>query len=526
MQKVAIYCRLSDEDKNKQSDLQDSESIQNQKTMLISYAMQNEWEVYDLYSDDDYSGADAAIARPEFERLIRDAENKKFDIVLAKTQSRFTRDMEIVEKYLHNKFIQWGIRFISLVDNTDTFNKANKKSRQINGLTNEWYLEDLSDNIKAVLNSKKRQGKFIGAFASYGYKKTPGDKNKLIIDEPAAEVVRTIFKLYLEGYGLTRIAHYLNEQGFPCPTEYKRLNGENYRPSQQGMKGRIWRDTSISSILKNQIYCGDMVQGKTGTISYKNSKKVRKASSEWIIIENTHEPIICREIFERVGKAAGTRTRPESTGKKHIFSGKLRCAECNSVLVKKNGRKSKDGLSLSKSFVCPIKKYGICPNGATASYHLVYEKVHEEIQKIIHAYVSEEDISNLIMERDVINEKIESIHKTMLLLEQQGNDIDSALENLYLDKVRGILTETQFVNMSQRFSEKHEKLSNQKKAHSEELKTLNGKVDFVDEKKAIVEKYVNMSQLSKEIIDEFIESIHIKNTEYIGVKEITITWNL
>lgn len=168
--RVAIYCRLSEEDRNKQSETDDSNSIQNQKSMLLQYSLEHGWEVYNIYSDDDYTGSDRR--RPEFNRLLEDAKNRKFDIVLCKTQSRFTRELELVEKYIHGLFPIWGIRFISIVDNADTANKGNKKSRQINGLVNEWYLEDMSENIKSVLTDRRKNGHHIGAFALYGYKKT------------------------------------------------------------------------------------------------------------------------------------------------------------------------------------------------------------------------------------------------------------------------------------------------------------------------------------------------------------------
>ena len=141
MKRVALYCRLSDEDKNKLNKSDDSESIQNQKNMLIEYSMKNGWEIYDIYSDDDFKGSDRN--RPEFNRLLQDAEKGLFDIVLCKSQSRFTREIEVVEKYIHGKFLEWGIRFVGFTDNADTDNKGNKKARQINGLVNEWYLEDL-----------------------------------------------------------------------------------------------------------------------------------------------------------------------------------------------------------------------------------------------------------------------------------------------------------------------------------------------------------------------------------------------
>ena len=185
------------------------------KNILIKYAAQQGWSIYKIYSDDDFSGLDNQ--RPAWNEMIKDAKERKFNIILCKSQSRFTRDMEVVEKYLHNKFIEWGIRFIGLTDNSDTLNKGNKKQRQINGLVNEWYCEDVSENIKSVFDMKRKEGKFIGSFACYGYKKDPKNKNKLLIDEEAAQVIRMIFKWYLEGYGTQRIAYMLNQKVFLAP---------------------------------------------------------------------------------------------------------------------------------------------------------------------------------------------------------------------------------------------------------------------------------------------------------------------
>ena len=166
--RVGIYERLSDEDKDKVNKEDDSESIKNQRNLLISEIEKRpDFVLVDEYSDEDLSGA--GTYRPEFERLIRDCENGKIDVVLCKSQSRFSRDMEIIEKYLHNKFIEWGVRFISLADNADTENIGNKKSRQINGLVNEWYLEDVSNNIRSAFNAKMKQGEFISPFAAFGY---------------------------------------------------------------------------------------------------------------------------------------------------------------------------------------------------------------------------------------------------------------------------------------------------------------------------------------------------------------------
>ncbi len=227
--------------------------------MLLQYSIEQGWEVYNIYSDDDYAGADRK--RPGFNRLLEDAKARHFDIVLCKSQSRFTRELELVEKYLHGIFPLWGIRFVSVVDSADTSNKGNKKSRQINGLVNEWYLEDMSESIKSVLTNRRQNGFHIGSFALYGYQKDPECKGHLIIDEEAAKTVREVFTLYAQGYGKTAIARMLNDRGIPNPTEYKRLNGMRYcQPLNKN--STLWKYSAVSSMLKNEIYIGNMVQGK------------------------------------------------------------------------------------------------------------------------------------------------------------------------------------------------------------------------------------------------------------------------
>lgn len=202
--RVIIYVRLSDEDRYKKNKNDDSESIANQKSMLLKHALEQGWEVVAIYSDDDYSGTDNN--RPGFNKMIEECEKGEVDIVLCKTQSRFSRDMEVIERYIHNKFIEWGVRFVSIVDNADTDVAGNKKSRQINGLVNEWYLEDLSDNVRRSLQNKREDGLFLGSFAPYGYKKDPNNKNKLLIDPVAAEIVKEIFSMYKSGMGYYKIA--------------------------------------------------------------------------------------------------------------------------------------------------------------------------------------------------------------------------------------------------------------------------------------------------------------------------------
>ena len=335
--RVAIYCRLSEEDRNKQSETDDSNSIQNQKSMLLQYALEQGWEVYNIYSDDDYTGSDRR--RPEFNKLLNDAKDHKFDIVLCKTQSRFTRELELVEKYIHGLFPIWGIRFISIVDNADTANKGNKKSRQINGLVNEWYLEDMSENIKSVLTDLRKNGRHIGAFALFGYKKDPNIKGHLIIDEEAAQVVREVFTLFSQGYGKTAIARMLNDRGIPNPTEYKRLHGLRCR-TPKGKNSTLWKYYAISDMLVNEVYIGNMVQGKYGSVSYKTKQNKPRPKSEWYIVEGTHEPIIDRELWDKVQVLIAQKAKPFTAGTIGLFAKKARCMNCGYVM---RSNKQSDG---------------------------------------------------------------------------------------------------------------------------------------------------------------------------------------
>lgn len=334
--RVGIYLRLSNEDRDKTNKDDDSESIKNQRNMLAQYINKHpEFALIDEYCDEDLSGA--GTYRPEFERLIRDCENRKLDIVLCKSQSRFSRDMEIVEKYINNKFKEWNIRFIGLSDNADTEVLGNKKSRQINGLVNEWYLEDVSDNIRSAFHSKMKQGEFISPFAPFGYEVSPDDNNKLIVDPIASEIVKNIYDLYLTGLGFTGIAKYLNSKEIPCPSLYKYHKGIKLNVISNRSREEIkWSTNAIKTILTNEIYLGHLIQGKRTTVSYKNHKIRNKDKSEWIRIENTHEAIIDEETFNKVQIAMKERTKPmKSTGIVHIFSGKVFCLECNHYMRKR-----------------------------------------------------------------------------------------------------------------------------------------------------------------------------------------------
>lgn len=360
--RVAIYTRLSKEDLDKRETV--SESIRNQESMLLSYAEEQGWEVYDVYRDEDYSGAYAGDEnlRPQFNRMIADAEKHKFNIILCKSQSRFSRNMEVVEQYIHGRFAEWGIRFISLIDNADTDIKGNKKSRQINSLVNEWYVEELSDNIRAVFRNKMTEGECLMAFAPYGYMKDPNRKNHLIINPKTAPTVKRIFDWHAEGYGAERISRMLNDEGIPCPRKQQELDGKRkkliYAPDDMGR----WSATSVGDILRNQVYCGDIVQHTVEKVSYKSRKRRNLDREEWIIKKDMHEPIVSREMFEAAQKRLGTNRTAAGTGKVHILAGKVFCHCCGKPMQKNSSKGSYEYLRCRDKYAYSSKDRCLTPN--------------------------------------------------------------------------------------------------------------------------------------------------------------------
>lgn len=283
--RAALYLRLSKEDEDKRDE---SASIRNQRLLLMDYAVRSGYEPAKIYTDDDESGL--YRERPGFQRLMKDAADGKFDVVIAKSQSRFSRNMEHIERILHHDFPLMGIRFIGVCDHADTEDEGNKKSRQINGLVNEWYCEDLSRNIRGAFRAKMKAGEFLGASCPYGYRKDPADHNHLVIDDYAACVVRRIYQLYLDGYGKAKIGGILSAEGILIPTLYKqKVLGLRYSNAKCCDTTKKWSYQTIHTILNNEVYIGNLVQNKCNKVSYKDKQVRAVPKEEWIIVRNTHD---------------------------------------------------------------------------------------------------------------------------------------------------------------------------------------------------------------------------------------------
>ena len=515
--KVALYCRLSEEDRNKANKTDDSISIQNQKSMLMQYADEKGWEIYDIYSDDDYAGADRN--RPEFKRLLAAAQAHRFDIILCKTQSRFTRELELVEKYIHGLFPIWGIRFVSIVDNADTDNKGNKKSRQINGLVNEWYLEDMSENIRSVLNSRRENGFHIGAFAPYGYQKDPNLKGHLIIDEEAAEIVREIFHLFANGYGKSAIARLLNDRGVPNPTEYKRKKGFRYAPSTRAASP-LWKYHSVQVILSNEVYIGNLVQGKIGSISYKTKQLATRPKDQWIRVEGTHDPIIDMELWTKVQKKISTHYRANiQTGQVHLFTGVAVCAHC--------GYNLRNHKSHERHYLQCETKYiseEACP-GAFLPEAELEQIVIKELRKLNESLLDQQK-----MERQVQFEAMQTAKKRTLLFDQKRyqarlDECNTALQQMYSDKAMGLITPKDFLELSKGFQEDRERYEVLLHNCTQEIQEIEANLSKGDRRTDLLDPYIHVDHLTRSMVETLIERIEVgKRDKKTRLVPVTIYW--
>lgn len=515
--KVAIYCRLSQEDRKKKHKEDDSESIKHQKIMLQEYADDQNWEIQGIYSDDDYTGTDRN--RPAFNKVLQLAKAKEIDIILCKSQSRFARDLEIVEKYINGLFLEWGIRFVSITDNIDTAVEGTIMQRQINGMMDQGHLEKQSNSIKAALRVKRNAGEHTAGLALYGYKKDPKNKDHLIIDEDAAIVVRKIFSLYNQGYGKTAIARQLNDEGIPNPTQYKVKKGIAYRTPPNKL-GTLWKYFSVDDVLHNEMYIGNMVQGKYESVSYKSKKNKPKPKKDWVIIKGTHEPIIDIDLWNSVQSKIKENYKPFSGGKIGLFAKKCKCKYCGYTL--KTSKSHND-----RYLRCPTRQVdkSSC-QGSFISENLVKKVVLKEINSLTEQYLNIDQLEENIILKQFRNEKEElkkEIAKHQVIIDNQSR----AIKVSYMDKINGIISEEQFIEFNSDFSrniEEQKKIIANKKL---KLAELENEQETLKSKRELLQKYVNVTELTREMIDNLIDYIEVGAKDPITKKKtIEIHWKI
>lgn len=410
--KAALYLRLSRED----GDKEESDSIGNQRKLLKSFlAAQEDMVLTDIYIDDGYTGTD--FNRPNFRRMIEDIEDGLVNCVIVKDLSRFGRDYLETGRYIQRYFPEKRVRFIAVNDHIDSKESVYDLMLPIKNLFNEQYARDISAKVQSSFKAKQRSGEFIGAFPSYGYQRSVHNKHKLIIDPYAANIVRRVFDLYVQGYGKVKIAHILNEKEVLCPTAYKRANGENYKNCNKLPSTSYWTYSTIHHMLKNEMYLGNMVQGKTRRDMHCRAEYVEE--EDWIIVKNTHPAIIDKETWDKVQSLLKRNTR--NLDFEHhisIFAGFLKCGDCGRAMSKKSYMDTKGRLHYT--FRCGTYSH-------SGSKHCSSHMIHEEV------------IKQIVLAD--LNKIIQSVKDLEKLVEGQSKTIPTALEvsQMEIEKLSGEL---------------------------------------------------------------------------------------
>lgn len=496
---AAVYIRLSRED----GDKEESDSVGNQRKLLMEYISKMENLIlYDTYVDDGYTGT--SFDRPGFKRMIADIEEGRVNCIIVKDLSRFGRDYIETGRYLERVFPELGVRFISVSDGIDSIRQAYDMLLPIKNIFNEQYARDISKKIQATVKSKQKAGEFIGAFTSYGYKKSPSDKNRLVVDEYAAEVVRKVFRLYVGGMGKLGIAKLLNSEGILCPSEYKMANGENYKNCNRLESTSYWTYSTINVMLKNEMYRGNMVQGKKHQQMRSRQRHVER--EDWIIVKGTHEPIIDPETWEKAQRLLKQKHRDMGLEEnRNIFAGFVKCGDCGRAMAKSSWKRADGGRTYS--FHCGTYKRhgkGYC-TPHTLPLHVLEDIVLEDLRAVIH---NVRDLRELVKSQSFHYPDTEEIAgKELVRVKVELERVQKLKKSAYEDYKEGLISKEEFLTYREDYLKKEELYTKQAEALEEKKKE--GAVQDVFETpwlKRLLE-LKDIENLDREIIVEMIDQI-------------------
>lgn len=502
---AAVYVRLSKED----GDKIESDSITSQKDILSEFVNhKDDIKISDFYIDDGWSGAN--FERPAFSRMMSDIYAKKVNCVIVKDLSRFGRNYADSSRYIDDIFVKLNIRFIALNSGVDTVCEHTNPATQcitvgIQNVINESYIANTSVSIRGALDINRKQGKFIGSFATYGYLKDPDDYHKLVIDDEAAEVVRTIFKWFIEGKSVIGITKNLNALGIPNPSEYKRQKGFNYKHTNKNNDG-LWCDSTVRRMLRNQMYIGNMVQGKNTNLSYKIKKCRAKPKEEWIIVESTHEPIIDKETFEKAQSLfnRNTRTSPKKT-EVDLFSGFVKCADCHRAMSKKVNNHTY-GVYKYYRCVTASKKSKTACSPHSIRIDVLEKTVLSSIQNMIDTAVELEKILDKINKQAVKNGDTLT-KKALDKLKNDRENIKKISLDLYPDYKANIITLVEYEalkkNMASKIADLDIKIAEYEKTIETEKSTQINQSDFIKK----FTQFGKIDKLTRPILCELVDSI-------------------
>lgn len=502
---AAVYVRLSKED----GDKIESDSITSQKDILSEFVNhKDDINISDFYIDDGWSGAN--FERPAFSRMMSDIYAKKVDCVIVKDLSRFGRNYADSSRYIDDIFVKLNVRFIALNSGVDTICEHTNPATQcitvgIQNVINESYIANTSVSIRGALDINRKQGKFIGSFATYGYLKDPDDHHKLVVDDEAAEVVKTIFKWFIEGKSVIGITKNLNALGIPNPSEYKRQKGFNYKHTNKNNDG-LWCDSTVRRMLRNQMYIGNMVQGKNTNLSYKIKKCRAKPKEEWIIVEGTHEPIIDKETFKKAQSLfnRNTRTSPKKT-EIDLFSGFVKCADCHRAMSKKVNNHAY-GVYKYYRCVTASKKSKTACSPHSIRIDVLEKTVLSSIQNMIDTAVELEKILDKINKQAVKNGDTLT-KKALDKLKSDRENIKKMSLDLYPDYKANIITLDEYEalkeNMASKIADLDIKIAEYEKTIETEKSTQINQSDFIKK----FTQFGKIDKLTRPILCELVDSI-------------------
>lgn len=518
---IGIYIRLSQEDKDKDKKYEnESESVINQRAIINEYIDRNylskftNYVVVDTYVDDGYSGTD--FDRPDFQRLLGDIKKKRINMIIVKDLSRLGRDHVMTGYYMENFFPENQIRFVSILDGYDSFmNQASNDSSTFIVACNDYYSKQNSIKIRNVLNNKRSNGKFIGSAPSFGYMRDPEDKGHLIPNPETAPIVKEIFKMAERGIGVSEITTTLNEKGYVTPSGYKQT-----KYSTRLVFRDDWNISSVKKILSNRIYTGDMVQHTQAKVSYKSKKKITLDQSLWVIVEDTHEPLVSKETFELIQNRKQNNNRICKTTTERpirLFEGLLYCKECGNRLTV-TYRKNHDYWTIN------CNRYSRDPiRGRCSSHFFPYDYLEEQLKKhvniILSKYLKQFDVNDL--NKEIINrEKTISNdgNNKIKSLESRKAKIVDKMNHLYDDRLNGNISIESYKEMVKPYESELSKINQEiegvKANVQEEKKNLSMLPDYTQQ----IKQLLDLNKPKRELLLSLIDRIEIDENRLITIK--------
>ena len=507
LKKTALYCRLSQDDGLKG----DSNSIQNQKNILQKFAEDHHFPNPCFYVDDGFSGGN--FQRPAFQQMISDMENGEIGIIVTKDLSRLGRNQLHTGLYIEERFPMFGVRYIAINDNVDTDSSESNDLMPFKNLFNEWFIRDTSRKIRAVLKAKAERGERLGTRAPYGYIKDPETK-KLAVDDEAAAIVRRIFAMCASGNGPSQIARILKKEQVLTPTMYAYTRYGMNHTCLDTAHPYNWSDSAIANLLENEIYLGNTVNMKYSTKSYKDKRRVEHSREECLVFKDTHPALITQEVWDIVQRVRKNRRRPTKMEEQNKYSGLVFCADCGSNMVLHRARTTSASYN---HFTCrTYKKDGESCTGHYIRECVLDEVVLEDLRRVTAmARERPEEFAAYIGSRQSaeIQREIRRQEKELAAMRKQKAELDAIFKKLYEDSVLSRITTEQFQMLSSSYTEEQNQIAAgipQKEADIQRLReTVSGTDGFLDKAK----RYMDITELTPELLRLFIEKIVVHEKE-------------